>query len=141
MIIISLLWKGCDVLCAIAQRNFSKWIYLCMVITYLFSIARFILISFKAYFPYDDFKSVLIKVGAFIKFNFKKVIIFNLKFIPWGVVYVIIKHILFSNFYLDEYIYLLLDVSFYGIGIILFPYYILSFKILIDDMYKNTDLQ
>ena len=132
MITISLFWKGCDVLYAIAQRNFSNWIYLCEVITYLFSIIRFIFLSFKAYFPYDNFKCVFKKIIAFIKFNYKKVIVFNLKFIPWVVVYKVLRYILFYKFYFDEYIYILLDVCFYGIGIFLFPYYILSFKFLID---------
>lgn len=130
---VSVPWKICDALYAMAQKSYSPLIYVCIAFSYILSIVRSVLLFFKAAYPKDNYKCIIKKISAFAGGNIKNIALFNLKFTPWIIVHWVLQDILYYRNVFDPYAYVLLGTCFYGAGLILFPCYILSFKRLIDE--------
>lgn len=89
-----------------------------------------IMVYFKASDPDNNFKGIFKQSAGFVADNIFKIILFYLSFIGWYIAEIFLTYTLFVVFGIDT-DNIILTSSLCGLGVMLFPYYILSFHYMV----------
>lgn len=100
------------------------------------SLFQLCVIYFKAKQPCRDFTYILKNSLSFLKNNIKNVFIFHLSFFPFEIIRLIVLDIFFVKLYIDVngLLGITLLNSYSGLGIFVFPYYLLSFHYMVNNL-------
>lgn len=113
---------------------------------YILALTWLMLSSFKLVFAYfkaknanDSFKNTAKIFLGFIGKNIKKIVWFNIKFIPWIIGYVFLI-IVFNKTDFELVVYVMLSSCLYGLGILVYPCYILGFHKMVCSLQNKTEI-
>ena len=100
---------------------------------------KFVFAYFRAMNPNENFKNTTKKFFDFIVKNIKQFTLFNIKFIPWIIGYIFLIFI-FNKTDFDIVVYVMLNSCLYGLGILIFPCYVLGFHNLICSLHNKSEI-
>lgn len=100
---------------------------------------KFVFSYFRALNPNENFKHTTKKFFDFIAKNIKQFTLFNIKFIPWIIGYILLI-IVFNKTDFDIVVYVMLNSCLYGLGILFYPCYIMGFHSLIRSLNSKSKI-
>lgn len=129
------------VVLALARKSdITILIIVSIILILFFKIICANIAVFKVKFYKEEFISIAKKVFVFYKNNIYKAIAFITSFVPWGILQAYLIYLFYKKIIVpDVYIYELLPVCSYGLGVILFPYYILSTYFFINELHEKPN--
>lgn len=111
---------------------------------YILAIILLVLNAFKMIFSYfraENQKESLSKITksffTFLYKNLKEVFLFLIKFFPWIVGYIFLI-VLFDKTDFEIVVYVILNSSLYGLGILFFPYYFINLHKLVSNLQLSS---